>query len=128
MADNVRPSNEPNPRLPNVGTETERDFLEHQLAEHARLKKIIVFFRKKDDLDANIYQVVEYILSIEPSNDATPLEIRDVSDMIHSFCQLDEVLNPQSFRQTPLPSVCFTFVWTCILQTLCWRTSYRPYE
>ena len=86
-----------------TGNESGQEFFEHQQMEYARLKRIFNFFRKKDDLDANIHQVVEYILSIQPSPTANALALDDVTDMIHSICQLDEILDPNFFRRTLFP-------------------------
>ena len=103
MANNENGSRESILILSNAEGETDRAFYEQQLAEHARLKKIFNFFRKKDDLDASIHQVVDFILSIEPAQGVSPFEVQDVSDMVDSFCTLNEVLNPEFFRRTTFP-------------------------
>ena len=103
MANNENGSRESIPILSNADGDTDRAFYEQQLAEHARLKKIFNFFRKKDDLDASIYQVIEFILSIEPAQGVSHFEVQDISDMVDSFCTLNEILSPEFFRRTPFP-------------------------
>ena len=80
-----------------------REYLAQQLAEHARLKKLLPFLRCNDILDANIRQVVNNILTIEPKLGEDAFQMEDISDMVDSTCQLDEILSPSFFGRTPFP-------------------------
>ena len=74
-----------------------------QITQHARLKKLLPFLRPIDDLDANIRQIVETILSIEPKLGEDPFTLEDISEMMDSTGQLDEILLPSLFGRTPFP-------------------------
>jgi len=53
--------------------------------EHSRLKKMMRFMRKKDELDEALYTSVEILLGTVPSAESTAFGLDDVADMIHSF-------------------------------------------
>ena len=93
MADIGYPHQVP-PVDPNDVHEQDQDYLETQLAQHARLKKLLPFLRPMDILDKNIRQCVETILAIEPKLGEDPFTVGDVADMVDSTCQLDEILSP----------------------------------
>ena len=103
MGDDGTGSRESIPLVSRTDADQERAYLEWQLREHTRLKKIFTFFRKTDDLESSIYDVVKSILDVEPKQGTAPFEIDDVSDMIDIFCQTDQVLLPQFLRRTPFP-------------------------
>ena len=59
-------------------------YLASQIAQHARLKKLLPFIRPIDDLDANIRQIVETMLSIEPKLGKDLFTLEDISEMMDS--------------------------------------------
>ena len=106
MADNRSGSNQSTPLVLENEVEHEHAHFVYTLGEHRRLKKIFPFFRKTDELETNIYEFVKSILDIEPTQGTVPFELSDVSDMIQSFCQPDQVLTPEFFDAHHSPFAC----------------------
>ena len=91
------------PIVPEDADAQDRAHLGQKLTEHARLRELLPFFRCIDTLDANIRQVVETILAIEPKLGEVAFSMGDVAYMASSTCQVDEILSPSFFGRTPFP-------------------------
>ena len=103
MVDEGSGPNQSIPAVTDTDAEHEQANFAYTLGKHRRLKKIFPFFSKTDELESSIHDFVKSMLEIEPTLGETPFELSDVSEMIHSFCQPDQVLNPQFLQRIPFP-------------------------
>ncbi len=77
-------------------------FLEAQVTDHTRIKKMFRFLTPSGDLDRKVAKVVEKILLEPPSQDLNAFQLSDVADMIHGFQLLDQLIQKSFFVTLPL--------------------------
>ena len=84
----------------NLSLSTSRAIEISDQVEYARLKRMIRFFRTKDDLDHVVHKCVELLLETTPLAGSNAFGLDDTADMIHSFSPVEEILNTNFFRWT----------------------------
>ncbi len=78
-------------------------FLETQLAEHRKIKKIFRFFCRDDDLDTSVSLAIENILSETPTKEVAEFQMSEVLDIIHGLPTVETVLEADFFHRITLP-------------------------
>ena len=103
MAENTRHSDTRSP-VDNVeSSKPAQAFLESQLGEYYRIKKMIRFVSISDELETLVANAIENILVDEPKLDESNLMMSEVTDIIHGFPPVETLLKPEFFLRTTLP-------------------------
>ena len=103
MANNTELNSTPDEGGLNLPDEDAQAFMKAQEEEHSRIKRMVNFIRKTDELDFSIHAAIENILSIPLSPQSTTFSMSDVADIIHGFPTPEQVLEPKYFRRVTLP-------------------------
>ena len=77
-------------------------FLESQLDEHRRIKKMVQFIRNRDKTDEVIAKAIDALLLNLPTVEGSEISITETLDIIHSLPHYTNLMDPSFFNRTTL--------------------------
>ena len=77
-------------------------FLESQLDEYRRIKKMVRFIRSRDETDEGIAKAIDALLMDPPTIEGSEMEITDTHAIIHGLPHYTNLMDPSFFNRTTL--------------------------
>ena len=76
-------------------------FLETQLDEHRRIKKMVWFIQRHDETDEDINKAINAFLLSPPTIEGSEISITETLDIIHDLPHYTNLMNPSFFNHSP---------------------------